>query len=61
METEQISWKDMDAACGRIRRLKERFCLPYCDPDPRAARAAAGGGENVALAAEIAERSGIPA
>jgi len=45
----------------RIRRLKERFLLPYADPDPRAARQAAGVGERRALAQEIAERSGIPA
>jgi beta-N-acetylhexosaminidase len=43
----------------RIRRLKERFLLPYADPDPKAARHAAGGGERQALAQEIAERSGI--
>jgi beta-N-acetylhexosaminidase len=45
----------------RIRRLKERFLLPYADPDPKAARQAAGVGERRALAQEIAERSGIPA
>jgi beta-N-acetylhexosaminidase len=43
----------------RIRRLKERFLLPYADPDPKAARQAAGVGERQALAQEIAERSGI--
>jgi hypothetical protein len=45
----------------RIRRLKQRFLLPYADPDPRAARQAAGVGERLALSQEIAERSGIPA
>ena len=45
----------------RIRRLKQRFLLPYADPDPKAARQAAGVGERLALAQEIAERSGIPA
>ncbi len=46
-------------ANDRIRRLKERFLLPYADPDPKAARQAAGVGERQALAQEIAERSGI--
>jgi beta-N-acetylhexosaminidase len=44
----------------RIRRIKQRFLLPYTDPDPKAARQAAGVGERRALAEEIAERSGIP-
>jgi beta-N-acetylhexosaminidase len=48
-------------ANDRIRRLKERFLLPYSHPDPKAARQAAGVGERLALAQEIAERSGIPA
>ena len=48
-------------ANDRIRRLKERFLLPYEGPDPKAARQAAGVGERRALAQEIAERSGIPA
>jgi beta-N-acetylhexosaminidase len=48
-------------ANDRIRRLKERFLLPYADPDPKAARQAAGVGERRALSQEIAERSGIPA
>jgi beta-N-acetylhexosaminidase len=59
VEADEVSWRTMDAACARIRRLKERFLLPYRDPDPRLARAAAGVGQRVALAAEIAERSGI--
>jgi beta-N-acetylhexosaminidase len=48
-------------ANDRIRRLKERFLMPYADPDPKAARQAAGVGERKALSQEIAERSGIPA
>lgn len=48
-------------ANDRIRRLKQRFLLPYADPDPKAARQAAGVGERRALSQEIAERSGIPA
>jgi beta-N-acetylhexosaminidase len=51
----------VDDPGDRIRRLKVRFLLPYSDPDPKAARQAAGVGERRALAQEIAERSGIPA
>ena len=40
-------------ALGRIRRLKERYLLPYQDPDPRAARGAAGMPQSLALAQEI--------
>jgi len=58
VESGEISWKSMDEACGRMRRLKERFLLPWTDPDPRAARAAAGAGERVALAREIAQGAG---
>jgi beta-N-acetylhexosaminidase len=61
VETERLPWKAMDAACARIRLLKERFLLPYHDPQPRLARMAAGAGERVALAEEIAARSGMPA
>jgi hypothetical protein len=48
-------------AAERIRRLKDRFLLPFVEPDPKAARQAAGAGEQRALAEEIAQRSGIPA
>jgi beta-N-acetylhexosaminidase len=61
VESEEIAWKDMDAACDRIRRVKERFLLPYRDPSPKHARAAAGAGERVALAQEIASRGGVNA
>jgi beta-N-acetylhexosaminidase len=61
VEAEQISWKATETACARLRLLKERFLLPYHDPHPRLARQAAGSGERVALAEEIAARSGIPA
>jgi beta-N-acetylhexosaminidase len=61
VESEEISWKAMDAACGRIQRLKERYLLPYRDPLPSAARQAAGIGERVALSQEISDRGGIPA
>lgn len=60
VESERLPWKAMDAAYARIRLLKERFLLPYRDPVPNQARLAAGVGERVALAEEIAARSGIP-
>ena len=50
----------MDEACARMRRLKERFLLPWTDPDPHAARAAAGAGERIALARAIAQGAGMP-
>jgi beta-N-acetylhexosaminidase len=59
VESGEISWKSMDDAYARLRRLKERFVLPWSDPDPRAARAAAGAPERVALARSIAERAGM--
>jgi beta-N-acetylhexosaminidase len=59
VESEEIAWTALDEACGRIRRLKERFVLPYQDPDPRRARQAAGGEERLALSRQIAERAGM--
>jgi beta-glucosidase-like glycosyl hydrolase len=59
VESEEIRWKEMDAACDRILLVKERFLLPYRDPAPKEARAAAGVGERVALSREIAERGGV--
>jgi len=61
VEAEEISWKAMDEAAERVRRLKERFVLPYTDPDPRVARQAAGIGEHRRLAEQIADRAGITA
>jgi beta-N-acetylhexosaminidase len=58
LEAEEIRWADMEAACGRVRGLKERFLLPYRDPSPTEARLAAGTWESWALAREIAERGG---
>jgi beta-N-acetylhexosaminidase len=62
---EQLARGDRGNSAGgaaeRIRRLKDRFLLPFVEPDPKAARQAAGAGEQRALAEEIAERSGIPA
>lgn len=59
VEAEEILWTEMDAAALRIRRLKEKYLLPYRDPNPKQARLAAGVGERVALAQEIADRGGI--
>jgi beta-N-acetylhexosaminidase len=59
VEAGEISFTEMDDACLRIRRLKERFLLPYEEPSPKAARLAAGRPEHVALAQEIAANSGI--
>jgi beta-N-acetylhexosaminidase len=58
VESGEIRWKDMDDSCGRVRRLKEAYLLPYQDPDPKVARRTAGQGEFQALAREIAERGG---
>jgi beta-N-acetylhexosaminidase len=60
VETEEIPWKQLEDGDRRVRLLKERFLLPYEDPDPRTARQAAGRGEAEALAQEIAERGGEP-
>jgi len=59
LESEDIPWTEMDESCLRIRRLKERFLLPYKPPDARAARQAAGAGERWALAREIADQGGV--
>ena len=59
VESSEISWSSMDDACARMRRLKERFVLPWRDPDPKAARAAAGAAERVALARNIADQAGM--
>lgn len=61
LEAEQVGYAEMDDACARVRRLKERYLLPWADPDPRAARLAAGGGERWALSREIAQRAGLEA
>jgi beta-N-acetylhexosaminidase len=60
-ESDVISGKAMDLSVLRLRRLKGRFLLPYADPDPKQAVAAAGGLERLALAEEIAQRSGLSA
>jgi beta-N-acetylhexosaminidase len=60
-ETDAIGATAMDDAIARLRRLKEKYLLPYADPSPREARQAAGGDGRVALAEEIAARSGLGA
>lgn len=59
VETEELPFKTVEAAAGRLRRLKERFLLPYVPPDPRAARLAAGSGRGVDLAQRLREGSGL--
>jgi beta-N-acetylhexosaminidase len=61
VETEAIPWTDMDAACERVRLLKERFVLPYTDPDTGSARRAAAAPEGRVVARELADRAGLPA
>lgn len=59
VESKRIGWKTHEAAAARVRQVKERFGLPHADPDPRAARRAAG--ISGALAEEIANRGGLRA
>jgi beta-N-acetylhexosaminidase len=61
LEAETVSWSAMDDACARIRRLKEKYLMPYRPPDPRAARAAAGSAERAGLSREILDRAGMTA
>ena len=61
LETEALPWGAMDDACARIRRLKEKYLLPYRAPDPRAAREAAGAAERAGLSREIMDRAGMTA
>ena len=61
VEAEEIAFKQMEAAQGRVRQLQERFLGEYRDPDPKQARLAAGRGEARALAESIASGSGLPA
>jgi beta-N-acetylhexosaminidase len=58
LEAGEIPYKMMDDALGRVRRLKQKYLLPYSDPDPRVARRSAGSSEYAALAHEMAERGG---
>lgn len=58
-EAQEISTVAMDDACERVKRLKERFLLPYVAPDPKQARSAAGAPQSLALSREISERAGV--
>jgi beta-N-acetylhexosaminidase len=60
-EAGEIPFPEMEGAAGRVARLKERFLAGYRDPDPKAARLAAGLAAHRALAEEIAVASGLPA
>lgn len=60
VEGGDVPFKAMDDSLRRIRTLKERYLLPYRDPDPREARRRAGSPDMLALAQEIAERGGEP-
>jgi beta-N-acetylhexosaminidase len=60
VEAGDVPFKAMDDSLRRIRSLKERYLLPYRDPDPREARRRAGSPEFTALAQEISERGGEP-
>jgi beta-N-acetylhexosaminidase len=59
VESEEISTAALDDSCDRVKRLKQRFALPYAPPDPKRARAAAG--TAWALSREISERAGVGA
>lgn len=61
LESGRLSWKAMERSVIRLRALKDRYLLPWRDPDPREARLAAGSGDSVALAEEIGSRSGLTA
>ena len=58
-ERPELSLIVNEDAGDRIRRLKRRFLLPYRDPDPRQARAAAGTNQWRDLARDIAVRGGV--
>jgi beta-N-acetylhexosaminidase len=60
-EAGEVPFKEMEAAAARVARLKERFLAGYRDPDPRAARLAAGSADHRALAEEIAGASSLRA
>jgi beta-N-acetylhexosaminidase len=61
VEQDEIPFRQTEAAEQRIRALKDRFLAGWRDPDPKAARLAAGNGEHRALAEQIAVRSGFTA
>lgn len=61
VESGEVPWARLDDAHGRVRRLKQRFVVPYGLPDPRQARLTAGSAEWWAVAQAIAERGGADA
>jgi len=60
-EAEEINFKAMEAAQGRVKTLQERYLAGYRDPNPTEARLAAGRGEHRDLAERIAAGSGLRA
>jgi beta-N-acetylhexosaminidase len=60
VESGEIPFKAMDDSLRRVRAMKERYLLPYRDPDPREGRRRAGAPEFVALARDISERGEEP-
>lgn len=61
LESGDVPWKEFDDSLARVRGLKDRFAQPHVDPDPEAARAAAGLFDSALLSREIADRGGIEA
>jgi beta-N-acetylhexosaminidase len=61
IEAEELSFKRVEASVARVRRVKERFLLPYRDPDPRVARQTAGSARFTDLAHAIGLESGLSA
>jgi beta-N-acetylhexosaminidase len=59
IEADQLTQAQRDASTRRIRTMKEKYLLPYTDPDPKRARQLAGAGEHQALAVEIGGASGL--
>lgn len=58
-ESGELSFRESDAAAGRLRVMRQRFLAGYQDPEPRRARQAAGSASHRDLAEEISRRSGI--
>jgi beta-N-acetylhexosaminidase len=59
VEDGRLPWSRLDDAVLRVRRLKQRFVVPYGLPDPRQARSAAGAAQWAALAQSIGDRGGV--
>jgi beta-N-acetylhexosaminidase len=56
LESGELPWGEAEDADARVRRLKHEYLLPYEEPDPRLALAAAGRGQ--VLARQIADQGG---